>query len=118
LTENNLFPLVEWECSNGTFIALTNKMYQAYDFEHDELKKSTKGIPHSNDFPMDIFQSVLLDQNFPRQTVQINSLRRNQDKEMARMVIEKTSLSDVFVKMQVSDDKVSCTPLKLNGEYV
>ena len=93
-------------------------MYQCYDVENDDLKKSTKGIPHANDFPMEIFRDVLLDNDCPRQTVQINSLRRNRAKEMARMTLEKTSLSDVFVKMQVSDDKVSCTPLKLNGEYV
>jgi len=34
------------------------------------------------------------------------------------MSVEKASLSDVFVKMQVAEDKISCSPLKLNGKYV
>ena len=93
-------------------------MYQCYDAENDIIKKSTKGVPHRNEFSMKLFQDVLLDETTPRQTVKINSLRRNRDKEMSRMSVEKASLSDVFVKMQVAEDKISCSPLKLNGKYV
>ena len=93
-------------------------MYQCYDEENDIIKKSTKGVPHRNQFSMGLFQDVLLDETTPRQTVTINSLRRNRDKEMSRMTVEKSSLSDVFVKMQVAEDKISCTPLKLDGIYI
>ena len=110
--------LVEWETSNGTFVALTSKSYQCYDVDKNEIKKSTKGIPHSFKFSMDTFQRVLLDEEMPRQTVEINSLRRNLQKEMTRQKMEKTCLSDIFVKMQTSSDKISCTPLTVNGEYL
>ena len=109
---------MEWECSKGTFVALTNKSYQCLNLENDDLKKSTKGIPHRNEFSMKLFQDVLLDENLPRQTVTINSLRRDRNKEMCRMQIEKTSLSDVFLKMRVESDKVECTPLTINGSYL
>ena len=67
---------------------------------------------------MDTFQRVLLDEKMPQQTVQINSLRRNRQKEMTRMQIEKTSLSDLFFKMCVSSDKISCTPLQIDDKYL
>jgi hypothetical protein len=90
-------------------------MYQAYCNDKDEVKKSTKGVPHSNQFSMKIFQDVLLDQSTPIQKVKITSLRLNRDKEIARINTEKRSLSDVFVKMRVSPDKITCSPLTKDG---
>ena len=86
-------------------------MYQGYDPERDSVKKSTKGVPTRNKFKMKLFQSVLLDETTPRQKVTINSLRLNRNKEMTRMQMEKSSLSDVFVKLQVLADKITCVPL-------
>jgi len=34
------------------------------------------------------------------------------------MEIMKIGLSDIFFKMQTADDRISCTPLKLDGEYL
>ena len=86
-------------------------MYQAYCADKDEVKKSTKGVAHSNRFSMDIFQSVLLDESTPVQKVKIQSLRLNKDKEISRISTEKRSLSDIFVKMRVLPDKITCEPL-------
>ena len=61
---------------------------------------------------MKLFQSVLLDENTPRQRVTLNSLRLNRNKEMTRMRMEKSSLSDIFVKLQVLADKITCVPLR------
>ena len=94
-------------------------MYQGYDPERDNIKKSTKGVPTRNKFKMKLFQSVLLDEQTPRQKVTINSLRLNRNKEMTRMRMEKSSLSDVFVKLQVLADKITCTPLRdQNGKLL
>ena len=87
-------------------------MYQGYDPERDDIKKSTKGVPTRNKFKMKLFQSVLLDNTTPRQRVTINSLRLNRNKEMTRMRMEKSSLSDIFVKLQVLADKITCAPLR------
>ena len=109
----------EWETADGTFIALGNKMYQGYDPKTESVKKSTKGVPTRNKFATQLFQSVLLDETTPRQKVTINSLRLTRDKEMCRMKMEKSSLSDIFVKMQVLADKITCTPLRdLNGKIL
>lgn len=109
---------VEWESSNGQFIALGNKMYQAYCKDKDEYKRSTKGVPHTNKFSMSTFKSVLLDETITRQTVKINSLRLNQNKEMTRTTMTKTSLSDIFLKLQVQPDRISCTPLTKNEKVL
>ena len=76
-------------------------MYQCYDRTNDEIKKSTKGVPHRNEFTMALWTSVLLEEDLPRQTVEIMNLRRNNQKEIVRMKMEKTSLSDIFIKLQV-----------------
>ena len=93
-------------------------MYQGFDQKSGKTKKSTKGIPHINSFEMKTWISVLLDESFPKQSVMINSLRLNRNKEMSRMKCQRSSLSDIFVKMQVQTDKISCTPLKQNSMYL
>jgi hypothetical protein len=110
-----IFYLVEWETDNGCFIALGNKMYQCYCDTKKEYKKSTKGVPHSNQFEMNLFRDVLLDESTPRQTVEINSLRLNKNKQISRISTTKTSLSDIFIKMRVSEDKITCSPLTKDG---
>ena len=93
-------------------------MYQGFDGSTGNTKKSTKGIPHVNSFTMDTWLSVLLDESFPKQSVQINSLRLNRKKEMSRMSCHRSCLSDIFLKMQVQADKVSCTPLMQNNQFL
>ena len=110
--------LAEWETRDGTFVALGNKMYQGFDKTRNNTKKSTKGIPHVNDFAMDTWLSVLLDSEFPKQSVTINSLRLNRNKEMSRMKMQRSSLNDVFLKMQVQSDKITCKPLMLNKKFL
>jgi hypothetical protein len=93
-------------------------MYQCYCHDKDEVKKSTKGVPHSNKFAMDMFKDVLLDQSTPIQKVNINSLRLNKLKQISRISTMKTSLSDIFVKMRVADDKITCSPLMKDGQIL
>ena len=101
----------------GTFIALGNKMYQGSDTV-EGIKKSTKGIPHVNQFEMETWLDVLMNETCPNKTVQINSLRLNRKKEMSRMSVTRSALSDIFLKMQVNSDKVTCTPLKQYNEFL
>ena len=51
-------------------------MYQGFDKASGSIKKSTKGIPHVNQYSMETWLSVLLDASFPKQSVTINSLRK------------------------------------------
>ena len=93
-------------------------MYQGFDQKTGEIKKSTKGIPHSNQYSMETWIGVLLDTDFPKQSVFINSLRLNQKKIMSRMRLQRSSLSDIFLKMHVCEDKVSCRPLMRNNKVL
>ena len=93
-------------------------MYRGFDATSGGIKKSTKGVPHSNQFEMSTWLSVLFDESFPQQNVTINSLRVNRNKEMSRMTMNRAAMSDVFLKMQVQADKVTCTPLMQNNVYL
>ena len=67
---------------------------------------------------MEKFLQTLLNPTENRDVVEFQSLRQNRNKQMARVSVTKKGLSDIFVKMQVSDDKISCTPLTVNGEFL
>ena len=138
--------LAEWETTNGAFVALGNKLYQCIDLDTDTTKKSTKGkefefieyiffvneckcfvheiikfiigIPHSNVFEMSLFEKILLRKYVDQHTVKVKSLRVNTDRSMCRMTTEKKALSDIFLKMSVQEDKITCTPLLLDGQLV
>lgn len=105
---------MEWETIDGSIIALCNKMYICYDRNSDTTKRSTKGIPHSIKVELDRFKECLLntgEQHF----VKINSLRHDPKHQMCRMTTQKRGLSDIFIKLQVGEDKISCLPLRQNG---
>ena len=93
-------------------------MYQCHNAETDEMKRSSKGVPHRTRFEMDTFKSVLLDENAPQTTVQLNSLRKNKNQQMTHVTLEKKALSDIFLKLQVQPDKITCKPLTLNNKYL
>ena len=67
---------------------------------------------------MDIFRNVLLDSTFPVQKVEINSLRLTKNKDMSRTKTVKNSLSDIFLKMRVSSDAITCEPLTKDGKLM
>jgi len=48
----------------------------------------------------------------------MRSLRLTRDKKMARYSTEKTGLTDLFYKLRVADDAITCTPLELNGSLL
>ena len=67
---------------------------------------------------MESFISTLLNPTQKEDLVHFESLRLNKEKQMSRKQITKIGLSDIFTKMQVSDDIVTCSPLKLNGQLL
>ena len=108
---------MEWESGDGCIVCLGNKLYQCFCNDKQEKKRSTKGLPHCTDLEMDLFKDVLFGSNSAHR-MEINSLRLNQNKQMTRMTTTKNGLSDIFLKMRVSEDKISCSPLTLNGELL
>ena len=89
----------------------------ANDHENDDLKRSSKGIPHRIDLKMEEYKHALY-QTGERHMVEIKSLRLSKEKKMARYTLNKKGLSDLFYKMHVADDRITCTPLKVDNEYL
>ena len=81
------------------------------------VKRSSKGIPHSIDLEMDQFRDVLYG-DIRGHKIDMKYLRVTRDRKMARLNINKRGLTDLFCKMRVGGDKVTCTPLSLNNVYL
>ena len=92
-------------------------MYKCYDRNTNSSKRSTKGIPHNIDLELSQFKSCLLN-TAPRELVEINSLRKDHNNKMCRMKTQKRGLSDIFVKLRVAKDKITCTPLEIDGKFI
>lgn len=121
----------EFEFSRGQFIALGCKSYFAYNAESNENKRGSKvviisnlkffkiiqGIPHRIPLELKNFREVLYgvcdDHN-----VQLSTLRLDKNRKMSRFTQHKQGLSDLYVKHQVLPDKISCTPISLNGKFL
>ena len=80
------------------------------------MKMGSKGVPHSANLELDMYlRRLYMGEAF---YVELQSLRLNKKKEMARINTTKSCLTDLFVKFHVAHDKVTCSPLKLNGKYL
>lgn len=94
--------------------------------EDNTLKEAKKGIPHAVKLNLDNYKDTLfnsLDEYNPsglreQHTVIVNSLRCDNTKKMSRMSVIKRGLSDLYHKHYVDNDAITCSPLKLNGNYL
>ena len=51
-------------------------------------------------------------------SVAYDQLRLKNDKQMSHATLKKSGLSNFHVKTAVHNDKVTCTPLMEDGEYI
>ena len=84
----------------------------------DKVKEAKKGIPYSFKLVMDDFKQTLYGDTTYQHKVIVKSLKLNTAKQMTRTTMRKNGLSDIHIKLQTSDDRITCTPLKINGEYL
>ena len=66
---------------------------------------------------MEEFRGTLY-QTAERHMIVLKSLRLSKEKKMARYNLHKKGLTDLFYKMHVSEDRISCTPLRIDGEHL
>ena len=128
--EDQRFPgklKLEFSMTKGHFVALAPKTYMASS--HEDTKFASKGIPHTVEVTMQVrllFSVILICQNYlktlydnEQSTVTFPALRlNNKTKEMERLTLTKTGLTDLFCKFYVSDDKITCYPLFENNEFL
>ena len=75
-----------------------------------------KGIPHSIPLELMLYRDVLY--NDERHKIQISTLRKDKMYKMSRFTQEKIGLSDIYVKHHVAEDKITCSPIQINGKYI
>ena len=109
------FFLDEFTTRKGEFIALSPKCYFVYDQEFDQTKLGSKGVPHSHRLEYKQFYEKLY--NSKELNVEMQTLRLKKQK-MSRVSCIKKALNSTFYKFYLHDDKISLSPLKLNGKYL
>ena len=67
---------------------------------------------------MDQYHDELFQTNNERHKVSMTCLRLNSEKNMSRFSFDKKGLSDLFYKLRVADDGITCSPLIENGQYL
>ena len=107
--------LVEFSLEKGHFIALSPKCYMAHDTSTNTKKLGTKGVPHSSNLQVQQFLDKLYDHKSTY--VPVRGFR-TKNELFVRMTQQKAALSDLYAKLRVADDKISCSPLIENNEYL
>ena len=110
----------EWSSTNGQMICLAPKSYFAAcrtKTGKAAVKDGRKGIPKYVKLTLDDFAETLYGESAQKR-VEVHSLRLNKDKEMTRTTTRRVGLTGVHVKMSVGPDKISCSPLQQNGQYI
>ena len=87
----------------------------AYDEDTEESKLGTKGVPRRAKLELNHFLAKLY--NKTDHTIDVRSLRMV-DNKMARTLQRKSALNDLFLKFYVQNDRVTCSPLRENGEIL
>jgi len=109
----------EFTTRNGQIIALCPKNYFAFCYETNEVKDGRKGIPKWAELTMNDFYDTLYNDQKERNIVEVRSLRLNRDKHMSRTTTRKAGLSAIHVKLQVDQDRITCSPLRYrDGTYL
>jgi len=67
---------------------------------------------------MEQYSDVLYRGHETNHMIELKSLRLSRDRQMARFSIHKKGLTDLFYKLRVESDRISCTPLQVNNEYL
>ena len=93
-------------------------MYYGYDEEKKQSKRSTKGVPHDHELKLQEFLDCLNETVTTSNTCKVRMLRSTNDNIVKRISIEKKVLSNIFVKLRVMSDGVTCKPLTLDGKIL
>ena len=108
---------IEFCTQNGEMIALAPKSYYTYCRTTAATKDGRKGIPKSYPLTLMDFYKTLYGKNI-NHSVEVRSLRLNRDKQMTRTTTTKSGLTGIHVKLSVSEDRVTCRPLKFKKSIV
>ena len=106
---------LEFSLSRGHFIGLSPKCYFCFNSDDNGTKMGSKGVPNYSNLELNNFIEKLYGQKDLK--IQLRSLRLLGG-SMSRVHMDKRALSDLFCKFHIEFDGITCTPLKLNNEYL
>ena len=109
---------IEFFTRDGEMVSLAPKSYLAFCRETQNTKEGKKGIPLRVKLEMEDFKKTLYSDVRNEDKIEIRSLRLNENKQMSRTTTIRRGLTGIHVKLGVQPDKVTCRPLKLNGQFV
>ena len=104
--------------SNGHFIDPSPKCYFAQGTDshgNERTKRSSKGIPNNCQLTLENYFDRLYGST---DTYSMLRSLRVIDKQMSRFNEERKSISDLYSKFRVADDKITCAPLTVNNKYL
>jgi len=67
---------------------------------------------------MSQFKDVLFQNNLEPHIITMNTLKLDKNKKMGRFTINKKGLSDIYIKHHVAADRITCSPIMINNEYL
>nr|AAT47865.1 hypothetical protein 008-24 [Oikopleura dioica] len=109
---------VEWETKKGSMVALACKAYQCQGSTEDDIKRSTKGTPHSHLINQSSFKKALMEELKDEENrVPVRSLGVKNQK-IHRFTTTKRMLTSTFYKLQLASDKITTRPLQINGVII
>ena len=110
----------EFSTTNGQMISLAPKSYYAF-CRNKEGKEATKdgrkGIPKHIELDLDNFYETLY-ADAKQKNVEVHSLRLNRDKEMTRTTTRRKGLTGIHVKLAVARDRITCSPIQIDGKFI
>ena len=105
---------MEFNFEKGCFAALSPKCYIAYDAVNKTKKIGTKGVPHDANLELKNFLNKL----YHNESVQVPVRGFRMRQELCRVTQYKAGLNDLYCKFRIADDKISCSSLTFNNEYL
>ena len=109
---------VEFMTQNGQMVSLAPKSYFAHCRDSDVIKDGRKGIPKWFDLQLNDFLDVLYNDGAEKNVTEVRSLRLNKDKQMARTTTRKAGLTGIHVKLCVQSDRITCSPLQRDNQFM
>jgi len=67
---------------------------------------------------MEEYRNALYRGDAERHTVTMQRLQMSRENKMARYTIHRKGLGDIFYKMRIADDAITCSPLTVKGNFI
>ena len=87
----------------------------AFNCEDLSTKMGSKGVPHSVKLELNNFRDKLYGD--VSKSVELRSLRLINNR-MVRTTQRRNALNDFFTKFRLLNDRITCQPLQINGQYI